>query len=150
LLAIGCYLVIRPFLTAFIWGGILSLSTRGLYERFRSLVGGRRRLAATLAGLTIAAVLFVPITAFAVRIGREMPDLTERVQGMLAGGLKEPPAWLATVPLVGRTANAQWQVYAADPERLRQDLRPLIGPVKDFLLRATAGLSAGILEFALA
>src|SRR5262249_27716491 len=55
LLLIGCYLVVRPFLTAFLWGGILSLSTRRLYEKLRGLLGGRKRLAATLAGLTIAA-----------------------------------------------------------------------------------------------
>jgi predicted PurR-regulated permease PerM len=150
LLLIGCYLVVRPFLTAFLWGGILSLSTRGLYERLRSWVGGRKRLAATLAALTIAAVLFVPITAFAARLAGGTPNVVERVRGMLSGGLQEPPAWLATVPLVGKAANARWEAYAADPELLREDLRPLVGPVKDFLVGAAAGLGSGILEFALA
>ena len=150
LLLVGCYLVVRPFVTAFIWGGILSLSTRGLYERLRRLAGGRSRLAATLAGLTIAAVLFVPITAFAVRLAGGTPSVAERVQGMLSGGLREPPAWLATVPVVGRPATAKWQALAADPERLRTELRPLIGPARDFLLAAAGGIGAGILEFALA
>ncbi|HEY1435791.1 MAG TPA: AI-2E family transporter [Thermoanaerobaculia bacterium] len=150
LLLLGCYFVVRPFLTAFLWGGILSLSTRGLYERLRRIVGGRRRLAAALAGVTIAAVLFVPVTAFAVRVGGAMPELMDRVNGMLAGGLKQPPPWLAGLPLVGKAATARWQGYAADPESLRGALRPLIVPVKDFLLAAAAGLSAGILEFALA
>lgn len=39
LLLLGCYLVVRPFVTAFLWGGILAISTRGLYERLRRLVG---------------------------------------------------------------------------------------------------------------
>jgi predicted PurR-regulated permease PerM len=150
LLLVGCYLVVRPFLTAFLWGIILSLSTRGLFERFRRLAGGRRRLAAVLAGLTIAAVLFVPITAFAVRLASGTPSVVERVRGMAAGGLQAPPAWLATVPLVGRSASAKWQGWAADPQTLRQDLRPLVGPAKDFLLAAAGGISTGILEFALA
>src|SRR5262249_52723537 len=135
---------------AFLWGGILSLSTRGLYEKLRDLVGGRRRLAATLAGLTIAAVLIVPIAAFAARLAGGTPNVVDRVKGMVEGGLQAPPAWLASVPLVGAPANAKWQAWAADPERLRQDLRPLIGPVKDFLVDAAAGLSSGILQFALA
>ena len=150
LLVIGCYLVVRPFVTAFLWGGILSISTRGLYERVRRLVGGRRRLAAALTSLTLAAFLFVPITAFAVRLAGETPALVERVNGMLSGGLREPPAWLATLPLVGRSANAWWQSVATDPEKLRAELRPLVGPIRDFLIAAAAGLSAGILEFALA
>jgi predicted PurR-regulated permease PerM len=150
LLLIGCYLVVRPFLTAFLWGGILSISTRGLYERLRRLVGGRRRLAAGLTSLTLAAFLFVPITAFALRLADETPMLVERVNGMLSGGLREPPGWLATLPLIGKSASAWWQSVATDPQKLRSELRPLVGPVKDFLVAAAAGLSAGILQFALA
>ena len=150
LLLIGCYLVVRPFLTAFLWGGILSLSTRGLYEKLRDLLGGHRRLAATLAALAIAAVLFVPIVAFAARLAGGTPNVVDRVRTMASGGLQAPPGWLASVPLVGKAADARWQAYAADPERLRQDLRPLTGPVKDFLVGAAAGLGSGILQFALA
>ncbi len=150
LLIIGCYLVVRPFVTAFLWGGILSISTRGLYERLRRLLGGKRRLAAALTSLTLAAVLFVPITAFAIRLAGETPMVVERINGMLSGGLREPPSWLATLPLVGKPANAWWQSVATDPEKLRGELRPLVGPVKDFLVAAAAGLGAGILEFALA
>ena len=150
LLLIGCYLVVRPFLTAFLWGGILSLSTRGLFERFRRLVGGRRSLAAVLAGLTIAALLFLPIAAFAVKLATGTPSITERIREMAAGGLQEPPPWLANVPLVGRSAVAKWQGWAADPESLRRDLRPLVDPAKDFLLAAAGGIGAGILQFGLA
>jgi predicted PurR-regulated permease PerM len=150
LLAIGCYLVVRPFVTAFLWGGILSLSTRGFYERLRRMVGGRRRLAATLSGLAIAAVLFVPITAFAIRLAGELPAAMDKVNALVSGGLGEPPAWLAALPLVGKAAVAKWQAYAANPETMRAELRPLVGPVKDFLLGAASGLGSGILEFALA
>jgi predicted PurR-regulated permease PerM len=150
LLLVGCYLVVRPFLTAFIWGGILSLSTRGLYQRLQRLVGGRRRLAATLAGVTIAAVLFVPIAAFALRLAGGTPNIVERVQGMLLRGLKDPPSWLATVPLVGQAADARWHAWSADPELLREELRPFVGPAKDFLLTAARGVGSGIVEFALA
>src|SRR4030095_16591525 len=83
LLVLGCYLVVRPFVTAFLWGAILAISTRGLYEGVRRLTGGRRRLAAALTPLTPAAVLFAPITAFAVRLAGETPVLVARVQGML-------------------------------------------------------------------
>ena len=44
LLVIGCYLVIRPFLIAFIWGVIISISTRGLYQRCLKMVGGRAKI----------------------------------------------------------------------------------------------------------
>ncbi len=150
LLIVGCYLVVRPFLTAFLWGSIIALSTRRLFLRARRLVKGRERLASALTTLSLAAVLLVPIAAFAARLAAGMPSLVARFNEMLSGGLQKPPGWLAAVPLVGGRATSWWESVAADPERLRQELRPLIRPVKDFLVAAAGGVSAGILEFTLA
>jgi predicted PurR-regulated permease PerM len=150
LLVIGCYLVVRPFLTAFLWGGTIALSTRGLYTRFLQMVRGRPRLAASLTTLSLAAILLVPIAAFAARIAAGMPALVARVNTFLAGGLSEPPAWLSALPLVGRRATAWWHEVAADPERLAQELGPVLKPVREFLVAAAAGVGAGILEFTLA
>ncbi|HEX7253014.1 MAG TPA: AI-2E family transporter [Thermoanaerobaculia bacterium] len=150
LLLLGCYLVVRPFLTAFLWGAIIAISTRGVYKRVLKLIGGRRKLASTLTAFLLAAVLLVPIGGFAIRLAAEMPELMDRVQGMLAGGLSEPPSWLTGLPLIGKRASEWWVATAANPEKLRQDLRPLIGPVKDFLLSAAAGIGLGVLEFILA
>ena len=151
LLIIGCYLVVRPFVTAFLWGGILSTSTRGLYERLRRLLGGKRRLAAALTSLTLAAVLFVPITAFAIRLAGETPMVVERDQRDAArADCESRRAGSPRCLWWRKPANAWWQSVATDPEKLRGELRPLVGPVKDFLVAAAAGLGAGILEFALA
>ena len=150
LLIIGCYLVIRPFLTAFLWGAIIAVSTRGLYQGLVRLARGRRRLASTLFALLLAGILFVPISVFAVRLAAGAPALVARVDEMLSDGLKEPPAWLASVPLVGRAANEWWLSASANPERLREDLRPLLRPVREFLVGAAGSLSVGILQFALA
>jgi predicted PurR-regulated permease PerM len=149
LLTVGCYLVVRPFLTAFIWGGIISISTRGMYRRILGWVRGRRRLAATLCSLALVLVLLIPIAALAVNLAAEMPDLTARFQQMSEGGLHQPPSWLAGVPLVGKAATARWQGWAADPESFRRELRPFVKPVKDFLVAAVGSVSVGLLEFAL-
>jgi predicted PurR-regulated permease PerM len=69
---------------------------------------------------------------------------------MLSAGLREPPAWLGSIPLVGKGALEWWQSVSADPERLRQELRPLAKPIREFLVAAGAGISSGVLQFALA
>jgi predicted PurR-regulated permease PerM len=150
LLVVGCYFVIRPFLTAFLWGAIISLSTRGMYRWLLRRVGGRRKLAATLSTLALVLVLLIPISALAINLATEMPDLGARLDQMLEGGLHEPPGWLARVPLVGKAATARWQEVAANPEGLRQRLRPYLKPLKDFLGTAVAGVSVGVLQFLLA
>lgn len=150
LLVLGCYLVVRPFLTAFLWGGIIAVSTRGIYSRLLHFFGQRRRLAAALTGLGMALILLVPIATLGLHLAGQWPSMTERVSGFLSGGLGQPPAWVAGLPLVGKSASAYWQSIAADPERLAQDLRPLVKPVKEFLVAFSSGLGSGILEFALA
>jgi predicted PurR-regulated permease PerM len=149
LLLLGCYLVVRPFLTAFLWGGIISLSTRGLYHRFLRLVGGRPKIAAALTALCLVAILLVPIVALAANLTDAIPRIREWIDSFLAGGQQEPPSWLAGIPLVGERAADWWRTMAADPERLRQQLRPYLGPFKDFLVAAAGGIGIGVVEFAL-
>lgn len=149
-LVVGVFLILRPFLTAFVWGAIISVSTRGLYQRIRKWVKGRNGLAATLTTLALVVVLLVPIAVLAVSLDADMPSLTARFNQMTEGGLKEPPAWLGNVPLVGKAAVRQWQAFTADPELLRQKLRPFLTPIKDFVAAAISSISVGILQFILA
>lgn len=150
LLVVGCYLILRPFLTAFLWGGIIAISTRGAYLRLLHLLGRRRGVAAALTGLGLAAVLLVPIATLGLNLAAQWPALIERVRDLIAGGIPAPPSWVADLPLVGESVSSRWQTVAEDPERLAQDLRPLLGPVQAFIVDFAAGIGSGILEFALA
>ncbi len=150
LLVFGCYLVIRPFITAFLWSGIITVSTWTIYLRARTLLGGRRGLAAAGMGLALTAVLLIPITSLVLTLMNNWHVLTERFSTIMAGGLGHPPTWLSGLPLVGETATQYWNTVSANPDVLTQDVKPLIKPVKDFFLGFTAGLGRGLLEFALA
>lgn len=150
LLVIGCYLVLRPFLTAFLWGGIIAVSTRPVYARVVGWLGGRRGLAAALHGIGLAAVLLVPMTILGLQLSSRVPELSEPVVAYFAQGVPQPPPWVVKLPVVGNEVNSYWLAVAADPQRIAQDLRPLFKPVREFALAFTAGLGAGILEFALA
>ncbi len=150
LLVVGCYLVVRPFLTAFLWGGILAVSTWGIYVRVLRLLGRRRALAAALTGLGLAAIFLIPLTALSLTLAGQWPVLIERAAALFSGGLIHPPRWLAGVPLVGESASTYWDTVAADPKRLAEDLRPMLKPVESFLLAFFTGFGAGILEFVLA
>ncbi|HEY1251448.1 MAG TPA: AI-2E family transporter [Thermoanaerobaculia bacterium] len=150
LLLFSCYLIVRPFLIAFLWGWIIAISTRGLYNKCVSLLRGRRKVAAALTTLLLVAILLVPVALLGANVADGVPRLIEWFNGMLAGGLKEPPSWLAGIPLVGKRATEWWTTTAADPEKLRQQLRPYFGPIKDFLLAAAASIGIGVLQFALA
>jgi hypothetical protein len=100
LLVIGCYLILRPFLTAFLWGAIIAVSTRGMYARFVRLLRGRHGLAAALTGLGLAAILLVPIALLGLKLAGQIPALSERFTDLLAGGIPHPPMWIGELPLI--------------------------------------------------
>jgi predicted PurR-regulated permease PerM len=150
LLVIGCYLVVRPFVTAFLWGGILAISTYGLYARVLEALRQRRGLAAALTALSLTAGLLVPIAALGLNLADQWPAISARVNALLAGGVGQPPGWLEEIPLIGRSASAYWRSILADPSRLNQDLLPLLKPVREFLVGFVASAGSGILQFALA
>jgi predicted PurR-regulated permease PerM len=150
LLVVGCYVVVRPFVTAFLWGGIISISTRGIYLRIVRMLGGRYRLAASLTAFGLAAVLLVPIAVLGLNLAGQWPQLDDRITSLMSHGLGGPPPWLAGLPLVGSYASNYWHSAAGKPDQLRQNLLPLIKPVRDFIFAFTAGIGRGVLDFALA
>jgi predicted PurR-regulated permease PerM len=151
LLGVGCYLVIRPFVTAFLWGAILAVSTWAAYGRLLRRLGNRKGLAAALMVAGLSALLLVPLVALALRLAAEWPGSLERFRGFVSSGaLRHPPDWVLGLPLVGRSVANYWESVAVDPRQLAEDLRPLLGPVRGFLVTFSAGLGGGLLEFALA
>src|SRR5258708_24799051 len=64
LLLIGCFLVMRPFLTAAMWAVILGFSLWPVHRRVLDWCKGRRTLAAFTTTLAVALVLVVPVLIF--------------------------------------------------------------------------------------
>jgi predicted PurR-regulated permease PerM len=65
----------------------------------------------------------------------------ELVQAYLAGGLKQPPAWLIKIPWVGHRIAEQWQQLAAGgTEGLAKTIRPFVLSAATWILSVTGGL----------
>ena len=60
LLAIGCAIVLWPFLSALLWAAVICFATWPIYRRCEWALGGRRGLAAALMTLLVALVLVAP------------------------------------------------------------------------------------------
>jgi predicted PurR-regulated permease PerM len=65
ILAVGCYLVMRPFLSALLWGIILTISTWPLHVRLTHALGGRTGVSAALLALAAFAVFLIPLALLA-------------------------------------------------------------------------------------
>ena len=149
ILTIGCFLVLRPFLSALLWAAILCYSTWPLYISVKRICGGRQTLAAVLMTILVAAVLVGPVIIVGLSLAESITRLIAAVQVALAEGPPDPPRWLPDLPLVGAELEAYWASLAHDGERLTAELNRLIGPARDWLLRTGVDLGQGILQLSL-
>ena len=68
LLTAGCIVVLYPFVSAWLWAGLLCFVTWPTFLWGVRHLGGRRTLAATLMALLVAALLVVPCVAVGLRL----------------------------------------------------------------------------------
>ena len=145
-LAIGCFLVLRPFLSALLWAAILSFSTWPIYERVERLVGGRSGFAATLMIVSAATLFALPIVALGSRLASDAPALAALVNRFLEEGPRPPPPWVKELPVVGARLATYWQSVAYDAAKLAADIKPYVGPIREWLLGLGLSLGAAITE----
>jgi predicted PurR-regulated permease PerM len=145
----GCLLVLLPFVSALLWGTVLSVSSWPVYRRLVKLLHGRQSLAAALLALAMICVILLPFVIVGTTLGENVKELTDATRRWREAGPPAPPAWLAKVPGIGRQATEYWQRLAADSSALLDAGRKLIEPLGKWLVSAGVGLGRGLLELAL-
>ena len=146
LLLLGCLLVMRPFVSALLWAGVLSFSTWPIYRRLARALGQRRSLAAALMALGMVLVILVPLLIVGSTLADNVKDLTVAARRSLEQG---PPGWLVKVPVVGHSATEYWQSLAHDSAKLWTDARRFVEPVSSSLLKLGMMVGSGLMELAL-
>jgi predicted PurR-regulated permease PerM len=149
LIAVGCFVILRPFFAALLWATILSISTWPAFRRLERVVGGRTTLAAALMTILLGLALLVPI----VLLGTSLADNFARFAGELLSifeqGLPPPPPWVAELPVLGSTLADAWRYFADDTTRFADTARAYVGPITQWLLGVGTKLGGGILDLTL-
>src|SRR6188768_3549988 len=106
LLILGCFLVLRPFIGAILFAGVLCLSTWPAYVWLRDRWQGRNALAALVIVLVMVVALAAPVALVAqslivysstiIEAAREFMDRKANLQ---------LPAFITDLPLVGSWIN---------------------------------------------
>jgi predicted PurR-regulated permease PerM len=138
-----------PFVSALLWGMVLSVSSWPLYRRLVRLLGGRRTLAAALMALAMICVILFPFVIVGATLGENVKELTAATRRWMDAGPPAPPEWLAKVPGIGQRATEYWQSLAADSSKLFEAAKRVIEPVSGWLLSVGLALGRGLLQLAL-
>src|SRR5688572_8928649 len=147
LIIIGCYVVLRPFLTAVLWAMILAVTLWPLQSRLVT-----RMRPAYAAFVTVVLITLVMVAPFLV-VFSEIAENSERVGAWLkkwvASGPPDPPAWVAALPLIGERAATYWATFAHDTAKLVGALGRFVEPAQRALVAGGATVLGGLLQLTL-
>ena len=149
-LAIGCWLVLAPFLSAILWAAILVYTT---WPVFRWIIVRARLRDTWAAGVMVAftaVVIVLPLGLVAPAGADDAQLLRKLAEDAIARGLPNAPQWLARVPLIGATIAEYWNTWAADLSAIGDTLRPYFGMIVENGIRIVLSIAGGLLQFLLA
>ena len=149
-IAVGCTLVLRPFLSAVLWAAILTFSTWPICEWLRLRLRLGHMGAAGLMVAIVAVGVVLPLALAAPGGADDIERLRLLAQGAVQAGLPGAPPWLRGVPVLGPGLANLWDSWAADLGAMGAFFRPYLGVVAQFGLSVALGVVSGILEFVLA
>lgn len=148
LIAIGTFLVLRPFLPSIIWAAVLTYSTWPLFTRLRDRLGGRDSAAAALMIFAAAFILVAPVAALAWSMADEVVRLSGILRGWFETGLPSLPSWVGDIPLFGGRLIQRWRDLFQTGD-LAQTLSPHLTALRAQLLGAAATVANALLELLL-
>lgn len=148
-LAIGCFLVLRPFASSIMWAVILTFSTWPVYAWLERALRGRKSLAALIMTLLLAAAFIMPLVALGTSVAGDVRPTVDAVRELFAGGLPLPPDWIAELPLFGPDLHEKWTGLANDTGSIVQLLTPYFSALRDVVLASGLTIGRGLIEVSL-
>lgn len=149
-LAFACLQIVRPFIGPMLWGSIIAVSTWPLYRRLVGRLGGRRKIAAAIMAVGLLVVLVVPISLLVDSLAEGIAAVAALLRDLTNVHLPPPPAWLASLPVVGGTLHEQWREAMVDLPASLEQLRPYIGTAASWALSWGADLGVAAIQFVIA
>lgn len=146
----ACFQVVAPFIPAFIWALILSISTWPYFQFLSKKLGDRENIAALILTLTQLMVFVVPALFALDALTTHVPKLESVIEPVMEWFKSPPPAWLDELPLVGDNLKKIWeQAHFSSifsPDRVRSLLSTLGG----WILNGGANLALNTINVILA
>lgn len=122
LLLMGCFFVLRPFMTALTWAIILTYSLYPMQRLFTRWFRGSRTLAACFVTLTVAVLCSGPVVFVGMSLAKDGRDLAMATRDWFMEVPDKPPTWVSEAPVVGDDMEQYWTNFAEDRKRWMEQL----------------------------
>ncbi|OGW54909.1 MAG: hypothetical protein A2Y81_10840 [Nitrospirae bacterium RBG_13_43_8] len=146
---IGCFFVLRPFISALLWAVILSFSTWPIYKWWVRIFKDRKTLAATVMTLLLFGAFVIPVVVIGMSFASEATTLIRNVRELFDKGLFVLPAWIGNLPVIGPEIQKYWTAWTIDHKQLVNFLKPYIKPIRDQILAGGAVMGQAFFQILL-
>ncbi len=146
LLAYWCLKIISPFISPIMWAIIIAVAIYPLYVKLVAVMGGRKKMAATLFAIVALALLIVPT----IKLSTSMVETTQTLAtAWESGTLRIPPPAesVAEWPLIGEKLHKYWTLASVNLEAALKQIAPQLKTAGAWLFGAVGGAGLGILQF---
>ena len=146
LLVLWSFNIVKPFILPVLWAAIIAVAIYPVFMKLQSMLGGRKKLAATLLTLFALALLITPTIMLSDSLISNSQKLAD---GMESGTLSIPaPAdsvndW----PIVGEQVFSAWNLAATNLDQALIKFKPQLEAVAKWFLSSAAGVGGTILQF---
>jgi predicted PurR-regulated permease PerM len=149
LLALSIW-VLKPFLAATVWAGMIVVATWPTLILLERLFGGRRGPAVAVMTLAMLLLLVMPLWWAVSTIVKNSDDIIQVSSHLAAGGLPAAPEWLKTTPLVGEKLATAWaDLVAGGAEGLTEHVAPYATQTGRWIFSQFGGLGGLLIQFLL-
>ena len=118
----GCFLVLKPFLSALMWAIVLAYTLYPMQRMFTRWFHGRRTIAACLVTLTISVLVAGPIVLVGVSLAEDGKELATATRDWFMDVPEESPEWISGIPVVGDELDGYWVKFAKDKKRWMEQI----------------------------
>jgi len=138
--------ILMPFISVVAWAGIISVAVYKPFLKLADKLGGRKKLAAVLAGAIGLAIIVLPVVSLSTSLVHGATTIgTELVSGEIKP--PAPPAYIQDWPLIGEKTYQIWLQASENLGDLLKRYPHQLSVVSKALLNMAAGVGAGILQF---
>ena len=150
LLIVGCVLVLRPFLSAILFAGVVTVSSWPLYQRLLRRLRGRRNLAALAMTLFLTLLVIVPLSLVAYNMADDIGRLFDQVRAAVEGDVLRAPAWLVKLPLIGPWLDGYLNNILGNRDELTLIAKRMIEPARRIVTNGGLLLGGGVVQLLMA
>jgi predicted PurR-regulated permease PerM len=141
-LLMGVALVLRPFATAVLFGGIIVVATWPIHQWLISK-GLSGSVVAIIMTAVAVAVVIVPAVAVAPKVAAQLPEVANQAQKVLEAK-PDLPAWIVSMPIVGAKLEQIWSQLTRG--EFQEIISPYSATVRKFIFDLGGAIAEGVIQ----